>query len=191
MKQVTDGEYGGLGLTVSTEEGAVKVVAPTDDTPAARAGHQVGRLHHPDQRRAAVRHDAERGGRQDARRAGHGGQDDRDPRRRAQAARVHAEARDHPDQAGQVGGQGRHRGHPHRLVQQADRPGDQGGDRRASRSSSGRSSPASSSTCARTPAACSTSRSRSATPSSTTARSSRSAAGPRTTSNAITPTAAT
>jgi carboxyl-terminal processing protease len=42
MKQVTDGEYGGLGLTVSTEEGAVKVVAPTDDTPAARAGMKAG-----------------------------------------------------------------------------------------------------------------------------------------------------
>ncbi len=42
MKQVTDGEYGGLGLTVSTEEGAVKVVAPTDDTPAARAGIKAG-----------------------------------------------------------------------------------------------------------------------------------------------------
>jgi carboxyl-terminal processing protease len=42
MKQITDGEYGGLGLTVSTEEGAVKVVAPTDDTPAARAGIKSG-----------------------------------------------------------------------------------------------------------------------------------------------------
>ena len=42
MRQVTDGEYGGLGLTVSTEEGAVKVVAPTDDTPAARAGMKSG-----------------------------------------------------------------------------------------------------------------------------------------------------
>ncbi|WP_419816486.1 S41 family peptidase [Glacieibacterium sp.] len=42
MKQSTTGEYGGLGLTVSTEEGAVKVVAPTDDTPAARAGIKAG-----------------------------------------------------------------------------------------------------------------------------------------------------
>ncbi len=42
MRQTTDGEYGGLGLTVSTEEGAVKVVAPTDDTPAARAGIKAG-----------------------------------------------------------------------------------------------------------------------------------------------------
>lgn len=42
MRQTTDGEYGGLGLTVTTDEGAVKVVAPTDDTPAARAGIKSG-----------------------------------------------------------------------------------------------------------------------------------------------------
>jgi carboxyl-terminal processing protease len=42
MRQTTDGEYGGLGLTVTTEDGAVKVVAPTDDTPAARAGIKSG-----------------------------------------------------------------------------------------------------------------------------------------------------
>ncbi len=38
MRTTTDGEYGGLGLTVTMDDGAVKVVAPTDDTPAARAG---------------------------------------------------------------------------------------------------------------------------------------------------------
>jgi carboxyl-terminal processing protease len=42
MRQNTDGEYGGLGLTVTTEDGAVKVVAPTDETPAARAGIKSG-----------------------------------------------------------------------------------------------------------------------------------------------------
>jgi carboxyl-terminal processing protease len=42
MRSQTDGEYGGLGLTVTTEDGAVKVVAPTDDTPAARAGIKAG-----------------------------------------------------------------------------------------------------------------------------------------------------
>ena len=42
MRQTTDGEYGGLGLTVTTEDGAVKVIAPTDDTPAARAGIKSG-----------------------------------------------------------------------------------------------------------------------------------------------------
>lgn len=42
MRSQTEGEYGGLGLTVTTEDGAVKVVAPTDDTPAARAGIRAG-----------------------------------------------------------------------------------------------------------------------------------------------------
>jgi carboxyl-terminal processing protease len=42
MRQTTDGEYGGLGLTVTTEDGAVKVVAPTDGTPASRAGIKSG-----------------------------------------------------------------------------------------------------------------------------------------------------
>ena len=42
LKTTTDGNYGGLGLTVSIEDGAVKVVAPTEDTPAWRAGIKSG-----------------------------------------------------------------------------------------------------------------------------------------------------
>ena len=42
LKTTTDGNYGGLGLTVSTEDGAVKVIAPTEDTPADRAGIKAG-----------------------------------------------------------------------------------------------------------------------------------------------------
>jgi carboxyl-terminal processing protease len=42
LKTTTDGNYGGLGLTVSIEDGAVKVVAPTEDTPAWRAGVKSG-----------------------------------------------------------------------------------------------------------------------------------------------------
>ena len=42
LKQTTDGEYSGLGLTVTSEDGAVKVIAPTDDTPAAKAGIKSG-----------------------------------------------------------------------------------------------------------------------------------------------------
>ena len=41
-KATTDGNYGGLGITVSTEDGAVKIVAPTEDTPAWRAGLKSG-----------------------------------------------------------------------------------------------------------------------------------------------------
>ena len=42
LKIQTDGNYGGLGLTVTQENGAVKVIAPTEDTPAARAGIKAG-----------------------------------------------------------------------------------------------------------------------------------------------------
>ncbi|MBR0552927.1 S41 family peptidase [Stakelama marina] len=38
----TQGNYGGLGLTVTMEDGAVKVIAPTEDTPADRAGIKAG-----------------------------------------------------------------------------------------------------------------------------------------------------
>jgi carboxyl-terminal processing protease len=42
LKTTTDGNYGGLGLSVSIEDGAVKVIAPTEDTPAWRAGIKAG-----------------------------------------------------------------------------------------------------------------------------------------------------
>ncbi|WP_445191458.1 S41 family peptidase [Sphingomonas sp. Tas61C01] len=42
LKIQTEGNYGGLGLTVSMEDGAVKVIAPQEDTPAARAGVKSG-----------------------------------------------------------------------------------------------------------------------------------------------------
>jgi carboxyl-terminal processing protease len=40
----TTGEFGGLGIEVGSENGFVKVIAPIDDTPAARAGIQAGDL---------------------------------------------------------------------------------------------------------------------------------------------------
>jgi len=40
----TQGEFGGLGIEVSMEDGFVKVVAPIDDTPAFRAGVKAGDL---------------------------------------------------------------------------------------------------------------------------------------------------
>jgi carboxyl-terminal processing protease len=38
MQVETKGEFGGLGMEVTMEDGLVKVVAPIDDTPAAKAG---------------------------------------------------------------------------------------------------------------------------------------------------------
>lgn len=38
----TQGEFGGLGIEVGAEEGFIKVIAPIEDTPAARAGVKAG-----------------------------------------------------------------------------------------------------------------------------------------------------
>ncbi|MFN3825591.1 MAG: S41 family peptidase [Pseudorhodobacter sp.] len=42
MRVQTRGEFGGLGIEVTQEEGFVKVVAPMDDTPADQAGIESG-----------------------------------------------------------------------------------------------------------------------------------------------------
>ena len=42
MQVQTRGEFGGLGIEVTQEEGFIKVVSPIDDTPAAAAGIQSG-----------------------------------------------------------------------------------------------------------------------------------------------------
>lgn len=42
MRVQTKGEFGGLGIEVTMEEGLVKVVSPIDDTPAAKAGLKTG-----------------------------------------------------------------------------------------------------------------------------------------------------
>ena len=38
----TSGEFGGLGITIGMKDGAVSVIAPIDDTPAAKAGIKAG-----------------------------------------------------------------------------------------------------------------------------------------------------
>ena len=42
MQVQTKGEFGGLGLEVTMDQGVVKVVSPIDDTPAFKAGLQPG-----------------------------------------------------------------------------------------------------------------------------------------------------
>src|SRR3712207_4273369 len=44
MQVQTRGEFGGLGIEVTQENGFVKVISPIDDTPAARAGVKPGDL---------------------------------------------------------------------------------------------------------------------------------------------------
>ncbi|MDE2486472.1 MAG: S41 family peptidase [Alphaproteobacteria bacterium] len=42
MRDQTRGEYGGLGLEVTSEDGVVKIITPMDGTPAAKAGLKPG-----------------------------------------------------------------------------------------------------------------------------------------------------
>jgi carboxyl-terminal processing protease len=44
MRVQTKGEFGGLGIEVTMENGVIKVVSPIDDTPASRAGLEPGDL---------------------------------------------------------------------------------------------------------------------------------------------------
>jgi carboxyl-terminal processing protease len=44
MQIQTKGEFGGLGLQVTEDQGIIKVISPIDDTPAARAGMKPGDL---------------------------------------------------------------------------------------------------------------------------------------------------
>lgn len=42
LKVQTDGEFGGLGITIGMKDGALTVIAPLDDTPAQKAGLKSG-----------------------------------------------------------------------------------------------------------------------------------------------------
>ena len=42
MQNVTAGEYGGLGMEVTSDSGFVKIIAPIDNTPAYKAGIKAG-----------------------------------------------------------------------------------------------------------------------------------------------------
>ena len=42
LQEGTTGEFGGLGIEIGMEDGFIRVIAPIDDTPAARAGVKAG-----------------------------------------------------------------------------------------------------------------------------------------------------
>ncbi|MDX8413236.1 MAG: S41 family peptidase [Mariprofundales bacterium] len=44
MQVETSGEFGGLGISIASADGGIKVVAPIEDTPADRAGMKAGDL---------------------------------------------------------------------------------------------------------------------------------------------------
>ena len=67
MQRSTKGEFGGLGIEVTEEDGLIKVVSPIDDTPASKAGLLSGDIIAAIDGDIDAGHDARSGGRQDAR----------------------------------------------------------------------------------------------------------------------------
>ena len=126
----TDGEYGGLGLNVTLEDGAVKVIAPTEDSPGVKAGikagdyitHLNGKLIYGGTLDEAV--DQMRGP------PGTLDQGHRRPPRPRQAVRRHHHPRDHRARGGQMGGQGQCRHHQRQHLQQHHHRRDARRDRR-------------------------------------------------------------
>lgn len=44
LQETTNGEFGGLGIEVGTEDGYIKIISPLDDSPADKAGLEAGDL---------------------------------------------------------------------------------------------------------------------------------------------------
>ena len=123
MQVQTRGEFGGLGIEVTMEDGLIKVVAPIDDTPAAKAGvmandiithlddepvqgltlnQAVEKMRGPVNTKIKLTDHAQG---------------------RRQADRGDDRARHHPGAVGALARRGRrHRLYPHHAVQRADRP---------------------------------------------------------------------
>ena len=121
MQVQTRGEFGGLGIEVTMEDGLVKVVSPIDDTPASQGRRHGQRHHHPSRRRSRAGPDPEPGGREDARPGQHQDQAQDHPQGPGQADRRHAGARQHPRPLGARAHRGRrHRLYPHHHLQRAD-----------------------------------------------------------------------
>ncbi len=122
MQVQTRGEFGGLGIEVTQDNGFIKVISPIDDTPASRAGSEGGRPDPGARRQVGAGPVAERRGRQDARPAGQQDQADDQARGRRQPAGTQPDPRSDQDPGGEVapGGQ-RHRLYPPDQLQRADR----------------------------------------------------------------------
>ena len=80
MQDQTRGEYGGLGLEITSEDGAVKVISPIDGTPAAQAGIKPGDYIMAVNGQNILGMSRHRRGQADARQARRGGHADHRPR---------------------------------------------------------------------------------------------------------------
>src|SRR5262249_25887866 len=111
MQVQTRGEFGGLGIEVTMEDGLIKVVAPIDDTPAAKASVM--------QRRAGAH--SQSGRRQDARPGEYQNQAHHRPQGLRQADRGHDRPRHHPGEIGAfASGRQRRRLHSRDAIQRTD-----------------------------------------------------------------------
>ena len=163
MQVQTKGEFGGLGIEVTEEDGLIKVVSPIDDTPAAKAGILSGDIIAGDRRRVDAGPDARPGGRQDAR-LGEFGRSAQNPARHGQGGQgVQDHPRRHQGSVGALACRGRrHRLHPDHAVHRTDRRRPQKRDGEIPRPTCRRtSSRVTSWICATIPADCSINRSRS------------------------------
>ncbi len=96
MQMQTSGEFGGLGIEVTMEDGLIKVVSPIDDTPASHAGIMANDIIATARRRSRAGPDPEPGGREDARAGRHQDQAEDHAQGPGQSDRRHAGARQHP-----------------------------------------------------------------------------------------------
>jgi len=67
MQVQTRGEFGGLGIEVTMEDGLIKVVSPIDDTPASKGRHHGQRHHYQSRRRSRAGSHPQPGRRENAR----------------------------------------------------------------------------------------------------------------------------
>ena len=102
VQETTPGEFGGLGIEVTMENGLVKVVSPMDDTPAAKAGILSGDLISQIDGDAGPGADARAGREQDEGSDRHQDPPQDHPQGRGQADRRDAHARDHPGAPGHL-----------------------------------------------------------------------------------------
>ena len=123
MRDQTRGEYGGLGIVVQAEDGAVKVVSPMDGTPAGKAGILAGDYITAIDGQSHHRPLAERRGQGHARRGGHHHHPDHGPR---EAGRLlgQADPRSHQCEVGHRPGRRRLRLYPPVRLRREDRRGD-------------------------------------------------------------------
>ena len=122
MQVQTRGEFGGLGIEVTQENGYIKVVSPIDDTPAARAGVKAGDLiTELDGKTVQGLTPATRRSSRCAAPPGTQHQADHPARGRRPAGRGVADARGDPHQVVRSRLERRHRLHPADRLQRADR----------------------------------------------------------------------